>query len=360
LLYNYSPPDNKLNWLQDFLTELVKETLSSRVAQIQARSWTALMPAKYSAQLKKRYGIRKRYQSLTLASQNLTTAQASNALSIIANASTYNNTVSSISLYNLNVTDEYKDALKILYEFGFGLLSELQHDPDDPSSEKIRDKLYKDVYKSMPGHLCPFCGIDRFDAPHPDMPRHALDHYLAISLYPIFGAHLPNLVPMCGRCNSSFKLAIDMLKTPQGVARACVYPYGQKTARISLRNSAPFGSGQNGQLPNWQIDFVPNDPEFKTWDDVFKIRFRYKESLLDAEYKAWLGDFAQWAQESNIAVTNNQEASEALAKWASICPAINDYGFLKKPMFEMLAATAQNSNATGNRLTGLVKALCSP
>jgi hypothetical protein len=254
------------------------------------------------------------------------------------------------------MTDDIKEAMKSLFDFGFSLLGDLKGLPADGSS--IRDGLYTRAYNAMPGHFCPFCGIDRFDAPHPDMPRHALDHYLAISEYPMFGAHLPNLVPMCGRCNSSFKLAADMLTAGTGAARTCIDPYGTQVVTVSLINSSPFGGGANGQLPQWVIDFLPAIEAFETWDDVFAIRLRYKESLLDAEYKAWLGDFARWAVDSQLAVTDRHEASAALTRWAALCPDLSDQGFIKRPMFEMLAASALGGDATGDRVTDLVKSLC--
>lgn len=127
---------------------------------------------------------------------------------------------------------------------------------------------------------------------------------------------------------------------------------------MSLINSNPFGGGANGQLPQWVIDFEPQIDAFETWDTVFQIRLRYKESLLDAEYKSWLGDFSRWAIDCNLGVTSNQEASDALRRWASLCPELSDQGFIKRPMFEMLAASALQAGAAGNRVTNLVKTLC--
>lgn len=309
--------------------------------------------------LRPRHGLKSRYKTLGQATNSLTVAQAQHALVHFTSANYYCNVLSGGISYlpPLGVTDDFTTALKSLFDFAFDLLGELDNVPSD--GLKIRDSLYSRAYKAMPGHFCPFCGIDRFDAPHPDMPRHALDHYLAVSVYSLFGAHLQNLVPMCSRCNSSFKLAIDMLKADNGTPRSCVDPYGGQTAKVSLMNSTPFGGGKSGQLPQWQIDFVPAINEFETWDSVFKVRLRYKESLLDAEYMAWLDDFARWVKVSQIAITNNEEASAALAKWALLCPELNDLGFVKRPMFEMLAASALQQGLAGNRVTNLISNLCS-
>lgn len=358
MLFHFPPNPDESNWFQVFLVDLVTEVLRAKSIGATPKKYKDLLPAMHAAVLRTRSGLRSRYEALNEAAKGLSVAQAQQALALVSSANYYKDVLSGVSSYRppLGMTDEFKEGLESLFEFAFGLLGELKGLPADGLS--IRDGLYSRAYHAMPGHFCPFCGIDRFDAPHPDMPRHALDHYLAISLYPIFGAHLPNLVPMCGRCNSSFKLAVDMLKADDGAARRCIDPYGGQAAKVSLLNSKPFGGGPSGQLPQWVIDFEPAIDEFETWDRVFGIRLRYKESLLDAEYEAWLGDFTKWAVDGQLAVTNNQEASAALSRWASLCPDLSDQGFLKRPMFEMLAASAQQTDAEGNRVTSLIRTLC--
>lgn len=358
MIFNFIPPLPESNWLQIYLVSLVSEVLDSKVNGSAPRDWKLLIPNAHKEELGRRHGIGKRYRLLISASQNLTYNQAQSLLTYIGTANYYNDVLAGITTYQAAplIPSFFEQEIKSLFEFAFGLLGELQAFPVD--GKTIRDSLYNRAYQSLPGHFCPFCGIDRFDAPHPDMPRHALDHYLAISLYPLFGIHLPNLIPMCGRCNSSFKLAANMLKDNQGVQRACVDPYGNLVASISLMNSSPFGGGAQAQLPDWVIDFEPPLQEFETWDEVFGIRLRYKESLLNAEYKSWLRDFARWIIDGHIPVSNNAEVSDALGRWASLCPPLNDQGFLKRPMFEMLAASAQRLDNTGNRVTVLIRNLC--
>lgn len=358
MIFNFLPNPDESNWFQDFLVDLVKEVLGAKSSGATARTWNALLPPAHVDELRSRSGLKKRFNALSQAAQGLTTAQAQEALSLLKSESYYKEVLSGAATYHplLAMTDDFNCALGALFEFAFSLLGTLKGVPVDGLT--IRDGLYRRAYHAMPGHFCPFCGIDRFDAPHPAMPRHALDHYLAISVYPIFGAHLPNLVPMCGRCNSSFKLALDMLRAEDGTPRACVDPYGGQTAKVSLMNSAPFGGAEKGQLPQWVIDFEPVIDAFETWDKVFSIRLRYKESLLDAEYKAWLQDFSRWAKDSQLSVTNNHEASDALRRWASLCPELADQGFVKRPMFEMLAESALKTDVAGNRVTRLVSTLC--
>ena len=214
MLFNFKPNPAESNWFQDFLIDLVKEVLNARASVRTAKAWKTLLPPMHADALRSRHGLKLRYQTLNQAAQGLTVAQAEQALIQIGAANYYTNVLSGATSYQspLGITDHFKEALKSLFDFAFGLLGDLKGLPADDLS--IRDGLYVRAYTTMPGHLCPFCGIDRFDAPHPDMPRHALDHYLAFSVYPMFGAHLPNLVPMCGRCNSSFGNVILCIVNP--------------------------------------------------------------------------------------------------------------------------------------------------
>lgn len=83
--------------------------------------------------------------------------------------------------------------------------------------------------------------MERLEPYHPDVPRHDLDHYLAISRYPFSGTNLKNLTPMGDRCNSSYKLALDILYDPNGNRLPCYDPYGDVTASFSLEGSELFG-----------------------------------------------------------------------------------------------------------------------
>lgn len=358
MLFNFSPTSLGLNWLQRFLSALVVEALSAKIEKRTAREWQQIMPPEHVSALKGRYGLRSRYKTLVGAARLLTIAQAQGWLNHVSSASYYGDVLSGATVYRppAGSKPKFDAALSSLFDFAFDLLGQLAESATSQSS--IRDVLYSHAYHAMPAHLCPFCGIDHFDAPHPNMPRHALDHYLASSLYPAFGAHLPNLVPMCSRCNSSFKLAKDMLMDDSGNARSCIDPYGNVAAKVSLMKSAPFGGSNNGGLPQWVIDFDPPSQGFETWASVFGIRLRYKESLLDGEYRTWLEAFAAWAKDGQIEVANNQSVSVALTRWASIVDGLNDQGFLKKPMFEMLAASALRQDIEGNRLTQIVIDLC--
>lgn len=359
MLFAFPPSPPTANWVHDFMMSLVEEVLSARSLETKARPWKDLVPPNRADSLGRLRGVKRRYANLETAAWDFSVEGAKVAMARVHSSDYYKNVLDGSLDYasSLNSPASFNSALRSLFDYAFSILGTLKDEVCNQLS--IRDSLYSRIYHAVDGHFCPFCGIDRFDAPQPGMPRHPLDHYLAISLYPIFGSDLKNLVPMCGRCNSSFKLAADMLLSVDGRPRPCLDPYGGQIARVSLADSEPFGGEQNGRLPKWKIDFYPALEVFETWDEVFSIRFRYEKSLLDAEYTSWLSDFAGWVKMSGMPMSNSAEISEALRRWASLCPELRDQGFLKRPVFEMLANSVLRTDAVGIRVTNFIGTLCS-
>lgn len=334
---------------------MISEVLDARANGATARTWKSLVPPTHQQELHPRPGLRSRYEKLSKAAESLTPQEAQQCLLSVRSTSFYEDVLSGAVSYkaSFKATVSFNSALKGLLSFGFELLKEFKVNPGDIYT--IRDDLYARAFAAMPEKVCPFCGLSTFRAPHPDMPREALDHYLSVSVYPLFGSYLPNLIPMCHSCNSSFKLATDMLVANDGSARVCVNPHGAQTAKVSLLNSEPFG---NGRLPRWVIDFHPAIDAFETWDEVFKVRLRYRLDALDGNFYAWLGDFARWVKDGSVPVHDSRAVSEALCRWANLWIGFDDKGFLKSPMFTMLSESALRPDKVGRRVTQLVQTLC--
>ena len=127
--------------------------------------------------------------------------------------------------------------------------------------------------------------MERLEPYHPDVPRHDLDHYLAISRYLFSGTNLKNLTAMGDRCNSSYKLALDILYDPNGNRLPCYDPYGDVTASFSLEGSELFGGHGGG--PVWEVCLTPETPETANWGRIFRLKLRLEESL-KAEFRGWL------------------------------------------------------------------------
>lgn len=217
--------------------------------------------------------------------------------------------------------------IKDLFEFGFDLLKRFG----------IRDRQYEIIYKAIPSHICPFCGLEYFVKP--GMPREDLDHYLAEHIYTLAATNLSNLVPMGHDCNSKYKGQKDMLWDSDGNRRTAFYAYKAVGTQISLVNSKPFGGMQeNGfPIPLWEIDFVPSTDEATTWDSVFSIRKRYKEDVLDDKFVKWIAEFGLWCVDKRPI----QDIVSALGRYTELQILIKDIDmgdrlFLKVAMFEML------------------------
>lgn len=223
---------------------------------------------------------------------------------------------------------------------------------------KVRDRQYQMIFTNLPGKCCPFCGIEPFEAP--GLAREDLDHYLPRSLYPFAAANLRNLTPMGGKCNSSYKNALDVICDPAGVRRRCFDPYGENLAKVTLMASQPFGNTESGfPLPDWQVDLLGDADSVATWDQVFQIRRRYKGKL-EAHYRDWMEHFANWCAREAIVTTTQQEVISALERYLnSVLQCSHEDGaHLKRAMFDMLRQKCAGSDVS-DRLTNWLSALVS-
>ena len=144
------------------------------------------------------------------------------------------------------------------------------------------------------------------------------------------------------KCNSSYKLAQDILYDNDGSRRKAFDPYNHAGIKVCLNNSQPF-AGKAGTLPQWLIEFEPNTEEVTTWDTVFEIRERYKKNVLDEEFIPWLGGFYMWCKQSKITVQSDEELIDAIDGYASYFEftGISDRAFLKAAVFRMLQKHCQ-------------------
>jgi hypothetical protein len=228
--------------------------------------------------------------------------------------------------------------LKNLFEYAFNLLTKLE----------IRDRHYYKIYKSIPNHVCPFCGCEKFSAPYGK--RDPYDHYLLIDLYPFAGVNLRNLVPMGHKCNSQHKHIQNILCKNDGTRRKSFDPYNHNVkVELCLNNSQPF-AGMEGStresLPKWEIEFTPVSEEIDTWDNVFHIRERYIKDELDAEFKSWLKIFSGWYQRNKKGQDSDQDLINAIEVYAIDREAegFGEQAFLKAAVFRMLHIHCKNGD----------------
>lgn len=331
MLYSYAAEACENNWLHETLVTILVDGMDRIDAGQQVTAWPECIPEQQRAALSAKTGLRDRCATFFAAFEGLapegraatkTAVGMQNAIPAL-----YDGHTACFRLTDL--PNAIHGPATDLFRFAFRLLT----------SVGLRDEHYKKVYNSLKHRVCPFCGVERLDAPL--APREDLDHYLPIAIYPFAGSNLRNLAPMGGRCNSSFKHTADVIFDDAGVRRRCSDPYGGPSFQISLKASRPF-EGQMVNLikcPEWIIEIEGDDVDAATtWDNVFSIRERYISSHLNPEFRDWISHFARWCVRSETAVTNNAEVVAALSKYVEITiqEGLADSAFLKRAVFIML------------------------
>ena len=213
---------------------------------------------------------------------------------------------------------------QLLFEKAFNMLTPLG----------IRDANYQSFLNLIQHRICAFCGCEYFSGA--TSKRDPLDHYLAISLYPFAGANAGNLVPMGPRCNSSYKLAQDVLRDGAGGRRLCFDPYAATPVRVSLMDSRLFARPDG--LPEWRVDLEGDLARIRTWDDVFNVRQRFVVDHLDSMYKNAIKVFwALWRKRPGV-FAGNIGVCDAFIHLADLSrvKGWSDRAFLEVALFELL------------------------
>lgn len=178
-------------------------------------------------------------------------------------------------------------------------------DKYDDLPKALRDEYgdlqdhFNNFKKKQPGKVCPFCGIQGLKPRTDRKRRNAYDHYIPKATYPFVSINFKNLFPACHECNSDEKSAYD---TPYraGVRQKILFPfdttYTIDDLTIYIDPKETFDAASLSTLLssiNWDIAFTISSGTmdiYDAWDDIFKIKTRYKEYILDYE-DTWFTDF---------------------------------------------------------------------
>jgi len=315
MLATYPIEATEENWLSNCLTTAIL----ARLAQLDAGEASVTFPAdvevEYRDIISRFTGIVERFIALADALVGLNTDQRQAVRSAIE-------TQNRIPDIFDGATDCFacNDALPVihdlakkLFEFSFGALSRIKS-PGAVSS--VRDVHYAIAYDQLAKKCCPFCGMERLEPHHADIPRPDLDHYLAVSLYPFCGVNLRNLTPMGDRCNSSYKLAQDILYDQHGNRLPCYDPYGDVTAEFSLAGSIIVGTPAGA--PVWILHLGPASPQTVNWDRIFRIKLRLEQSL-NAEFSSWVTEIGGVLRGLGHDLNVLEEVSKGLIQYRTIC-----------------------------------------
>ncbi|MGK7865232.1 hypothetical protein [Falsiroseomonas sp. E2-1-a4] len=310
--------------------------LASDMAAIDAgqpRSrWPTCIPLKRREKLRKKYGLKSRRAAFLDCYQALGAADRVR----VHDAMRRHNAFPAIfddGQPCFGISDLPEDmgrAVKNIFELAFDLLTDLG----------LRDANYKLVYEHLKYKICAFCGVELLDAP--GQKREALDHYLPIAAYSFPGVNFRNLSPMGTKCNSRYKFRQDIFVNPAtGKRRTCCDPYDSPTISLSLNASRPF-EGPRVDLvtcPEWAIQWEGGDPEkLQTWDSIFAISERYRESSLNPNFRSWIDHFCQWAARQPHDAGSPELLRSVLREFTEIIipEGLTDSAFLKRATFQML------------------------
>lgn len=334
MLATYPIEATEENWLSACLTEAIL----TRLAQLDAGEESAVFPSDveedYREIIGRFTGIVDRFNALTDALENLNADERS----AVRNAIETQNRIPDIfdaesECFVCNDTLPEVHALaRRLFEFSFGALSRIK----SPGAESsVRDLHYAIAYDHLSKKCCPFCGMERLEPHHPDIPRPDLDHYLAISRYPFCGVNLRNLTPMGDRCNSSYKLAEDILHDEHGNRLPCYDPYGDVTTEISLAGSVIVGSPAG--VPVWSLQLEPATPQTENWNRVFRIELRLEQSL-KAEFSGWVTEIGGVLRGLGYDLDAPEQVAEGLNRYRVICgtETLPGIGHLKAEVVSLL------------------------
>ena len=352
MLYCYDPAANAENWLHDGLVVLVAKMLDGVEAPL--ADWTAAFPEEKRETMSRKRGLKDRLD----AAESAVAATTPVKRSLLRQWLSDQNNIPSLFDPAVAVTVRPAGCAKVIkkldevFAFGFKLLTALG----------VRDRQYEIVWRSMPARVCPFCGIEPMTSPNPAIPREALDHYLASSLYPLAATNLRNLAPAGPKCNESHKLRKDVLNGADG-RRVCYDPFGNLNASVSLERSVPNAGALQGaiRLPEWHIDLLGDPDRTATWNDVYDIESRYRHNILDAEFRRWMDHFAQWFSRSYGTLTADTPLVRVLQEYmeTSIEEGLADYSFLRRAVFAMLMHRIA-TQPDGPEVAAWIKLLVSP
>lgn len=327
MLFGYPIAATQNNWLHDCLCEAVRNIHAAIDSGSEYPGWPAVLPAPHRTTLTSRIGLRDRLNAYDSAARELTKTDRDAVLQAVEEENRIADLLSGeCECCTMDGLPEIlRGPVDALFKFAFGLLTELD----------VRDQQYAAIYAASPEHICPFCGTEYFDAP--GAVREALDHYLARSRYPFAAVNLRNLVPMGHKCNSNYKLAIDILRCDDGSRRVAFDPYNHTQIRVLLDDSEPF-DGATENTPRWEIRFEPETPAVPTWDDVFAVRARYRRDHLDPSFSSWVRLFSKWARQEGLSADTDEEVVEALRRYEEFWTdsGLQDRAFLKAAVFRML------------------------
>jgi hypothetical protein len=200
---------------------------------------------------------------------------------------------------------------------------------------------YEGVYEELKNRDCPFCAIEKLEPPH--LFRQDYDHTLYKGKYPMSAVNMRNLIPMGVACNRHYKKIKDVLHDTKGVRRKSYNPYNI-TYQIEVTLNGSSLPTPNNRKGTWQVQFLPDIEEVRTWADTFELEARYISGVLNNDFDDWLEDFIKFLKRLNLNPTTAADVRDYLQDYLSDIGQYNykSHKFLKYAAFRHILNTADD------------------
>lgn len=330
------------NWLHDCLAEMIDSVKAAVSGNATPLAWPDIIPSARRIELEPRYGLRDRWKIFV---EKVVALPKVEALDVLA---TFENQNAIATLLDGTTTckrtrdlpETVQAAVKDLFTFAYELVR----------NGDVRARAYEVIDKKRPQRMCPFCGYEPMSAVN--LPKDALDHYLCKEHYPFAAANLRNLAPIGHKCNSSYKLAKDVILRDDGTPRRAFDPFTCDPVQVKevLDQFDPAS-----REATWAVQFDQNSEEVDTWNDVFSIKSRFEAEVL-SEYEQWLRWFGDWARQE-CARTGTTDPKQLLVSYATTW-ARDDYsgrGFVRRPFFDRMIELYESTPSVKKYVENLVE-----
>lgn len=337
MFVNYPLDATNDNWIHEAICGAFTTVCNAISVGEDVPEWPDVLPVQYRTQLRRKTALRRRLNVYIGVAKKYSNDDRDEFLNLLH----HQNNISSLldgTSGTPAISDELNElvaAAKSVCDEGFKLLTKTG----------VRDEHYKIIWDALKSKKCPFCGSEPFDALVDGLHREDEDHYLARVHYPLAATNLRNLVPMGGKCNERYK-GQDNVISDGGRRRRAIDPYGAITAAVSLINSQPLD--KSDMTPRWIVDLLPDIEEVHTWESIFSVKKRIKESQLIPYYDGWLAELIEWFKVRKLNQDiSDQQLFDEIDGYGEYSKTSNNNGpvFLQAKVAEMLVHHCKNGDA---------------
>lgn len=340
MLFAYPTAAAAENWLHECLVVILKSGMDDIDSGRQRAGWPDCIPAERRDRLQRFVQLQGRFESLLTIYEALDIGSRRTIRDAMGDQEAFRELFDGGRRADRldDLPETARDSVKRFFEKAFEMLKPLG----------LRDANYRNFLRLIEHRICAFCGCEYFSGA--TSKREPLDHYLAISIYPFAGANARNLVPMGTKCNSSYKLAQDVLRDDAGARRVCFDPYNSTPVRISLLQSKLFARSDG--LPEWNVQLEGDAARIRTWDAVFEVKRRFIDDHLDSLYKQALKVFGTLWQKWPDVLPAKARLCDAFRHLGDLSRAKgwSDRAFLETALYELLVTRCEAGGAEADRI----------